>query len=100
MLYHSIVCYNSVNLVTIHRYTICHILKYEKQLKKLKQVRTCIFIFPLVREYVADQGYGLDTLVRDKDSMVRCAVAEQGYGYDILLANGETNEKVLERIKK
>ena len=43
------------------------------QLKKLKQVRTCI----LVREYVADQGYGygLDTLVR----VVRCAVAEQGY---------------------
>ena len=56
--------------------------------------------FPLVREYVADQGYGLDTLVREKDSMVRCAVAEQGYGHDILLANGETNEKVLERIKK
>ena len=52
--------------------------------------------FPLVREYVADQGYGLDTLVCDKDSMVRCAVAEQGYG----LANVETNEKVLERIKK
>ena len=42
--------------------TICHILKYEMQL----QVRTCI----LVREYVADQGYGwfvVQLLSKDTD---------------------------------
>lgn len=66
------------------------------QLKKLKQVRTCIFISIVnFREYVADQGY---TLVRAVWFVVQLLSKDTGI-HDILLANGETNEKVLERIK-
>ena len=69
------------------------------QLKKLKQVRTSIFISIVnFREYVADQGYGLDTLVRAVWFVVQLLSKDTGI-HDILLANGETNEKVLERIK-
>ncbi len=38
-----------------------------------------------VRLAVAEQGYGLDVLVRDKSLLVRAAVAKQGYGLDILI---------------
>jgi len=40
---------------------------------------------PNVRSAVAEQGYGLDRLINDEDWQVRTAVAEQGYGLDILI---------------
>ena len=38
-----------------------------------------------VREAVAKQGYGLDTLIHDEKWQVRIAVAEQNYGLDTLI---------------
>lgn len=38
-----------------------------------------------VRIAVAKHGYGLDTLVNDKNYLVRMAVAKQGYGLDVLV---------------
>lgn len=40
-----------------------------------------------VREAVAKQGYELDVLVNDKDWHVRKAVAEQGYGLEVLIGD-------------
>ena len=34
---------------------------------------------------MANQGYGLDILIHDKDEFVRLEVAKQGYGLDILV---------------
>ena len=34
---------------------------------------------------MAEQGYGLDILIKDEDSLVRAEVAKQGYGLDILV---------------
>ena len=44
-----------------------------------------------IRVAVAEQGYGLDVLVNDKDWFVRRAVAEQGYGLDRLV-NDESED--------
>lgn len=38
-----------------------------------------------VRIAVAKHGYGLDTLVNDKNYLVRMAVAKHGYGLDVLV---------------
>lgn len=38
-----------------------------------------------VREAVAEQGYGLEILVNDEDRDVRTAVAGQGYGLDVFI---------------
>ena len=43
-----------------------------------------------IRVAVAEQGYGLDILVNDKNANVRAAVARQGYGLDILVKNNLT----------
>ncbi len=42
-----------------------------------------------VREAVAKQGYGLDILIHDEDWCVREAVAKQGYGLDILIYDND-----------
>ena len=39
---------------------------------------------PDVRAAVASSEFGLDVLVKDEDEFVRCAVAKQGYGLDVL----------------
>lgn len=39
---------------------------------------------PYVREAVAHNGYGLDTLINDEDEYVLMRVAEQGYGLERL----------------
>ena len=38
-----------------------------------------------IRQAVAEQGYGLNVLINDKNWQVREAVAKQGYGLDILV---------------
>ena len=38
-----------------------------------------------IRQTVAEQGYGLDVLINDKNWQVREAVTKQGYGLDILI---------------
>lgn len=42
-----------------------------------------------VRIAVAEQGYGLDTLVHDENGFVRQAVAKQGYGLDMLVHDAD-----------
>ena len=39
----------------------------------------------VIRQSVAEQGYGLDILVHDTNPLVRLAVAKQGYGLDVLV---------------
>ena len=45
---------------------------------------------PTVRKEVARQGFGLDTLVKDKYWMVRYEVAKQGFGLDLLVNDKHT----------
>jgi hypothetical protein len=39
----------------------------------------------VARDFVAQQGYGLEKLIDDKEAFVRYAVAEQGYGLEKLI---------------
>ena len=50
---------------------------------------------PFVRVVIADQGYYLDILVKDKHPDVREAVANKGYGLDILIKDPDTYVKTV-----
>lgn len=41
--------------------------------------------YACIRRATADQGYGLDVLIKDENIYVKTAVAKQGYGLDILI---------------
>ncbi len=49
---------------------------------------------PNVRIAVAEQGYGLERLINDEDWQVRTAVAEQGYGLDILINDNDGGVRI------
>ena len=51
-----------------------------------------------IRQTVAEQGYGLDVLINDKNWQVREAVTKQGYGLDVLI--NDKNWQVREAVAK
>lgn len=48
-----------------------------------------------MRDAVAEQGYGLDKLVNDKDWAVHATVAKQGYGLDKLVNDENLNVRII-----